>query len=50
MYDTLDVADLQVLPTTEDTVALGYGEGGNCLLTYCNVLSTQCNIIALTLN
>lgn len=50
MYDTLDVADLQVLPElepTQDGVELG---GGACLLTFCNVLATQCNVIALTIN
>lgn len=53
MYDALDVADLQVLPATDETVSLGYGQGGdggNCLLTYCNVIATQCNVIALTVN
>lgn len=59
----LDVADLQQLPEIApvqfDTVQLGCGcggggkgrgggGGGSCLLTSCNILSTACNIIALT--
>jgi hypothetical protein len=58
----LDVADLQQLPETApvqfDTVQLGCGGGGgkgrggggggSCLLTSCNILSTACNIIAVT--
>lgn len=49
MFDSLDVAELQVLPELEPTqdVALGWG---NCLATFCNGIATQCNGIALTLN
>lgn len=43
----LDVTALQELPETDPIELHGVRLGG-CLVTYCNIIATECNVVALT--
>lgn len=43
----LDVTALQELPETDPVDPAGV-RLGDCLVTYCNIIATECNLLALT--